>query len=170
MNQDLKNESFTLNNHKNRIMKGLKYLEPIAMNNFENIDSLDYYLNISYRFVNNNPTYMSLKNTNSLKIIKNEDTRRLLRYFYDTMYDGMKNSAESHSDFIQNQCKPFIIKHIPAEVSKFDTMKFDNSIEFNNLVNYQIKYFKNNLKSFKTIDMVIQNLIERTENEIKESK
>ena len=163
INQDLKNESYELSRHKQLSLDAIAYLEPIANNNFKNIDSLDYYLNISYRFVKNNPTYEGLKNTNSLEIFENEDTRRLLRYFYDTIYDGLRNMANSHNNFIETQSKPFIINNIPANPSEIDTMTFSNSIKFNNIVNYQIKYFKNNLKSFETVDSVLNHLIQSTQ-------
>ena len=141
--QDLKNEKFVLTNFKNNIKKDNDHLVSIKYRSeYQNLDSIIFYLNSIFVHYPLNAEYVNLKSSGKLSLITDKSLRHNIVTYYEMnykIYEEMETySRKNYYDYIE----PFISSEFLNDTTLLaDERMVRNKLkdtEFGNLIVSQI--------------------------------
>lgn len=131
---DLKSDLSIIEYYKHNHIGGTKYIKPILGKNFNHLDSLFYYLQTSYDLQEGKGTYINLKYSGKLGIIRNEKIKTLISLYYETYYQGLESLSQTHNKLIFDRIQPYIISNFTYDPSTQELQKELQKDQFLNLM------------------------------------
>lgn len=170
LKKDLKSDLVILQYYKNNHTAGTKYLAPILEKNFNQLDSLSYYLQTTYDLQEGHGTYINLKYSGKLAIIRNEKINTLISLYYETYYQGLESLVQTHHKLVFDRVQPYMIsnlKYDPTDIEMENALQKD---QFLNLIVYQYSTLASNLAVFEKSEKLIKNAIKLIDQELSSKK
>ena len=169
LKQDLKSDLYVLNYHKDKMEAGVNYLQPIYEKNYSSIDSIEAYLNNSFDLQEGNATYINLKYSGKLEILRADTIKRLLTLYYETYYQGLETISESHREFVAYNITPYLIDNMDYDSfpDPKDVRELLKDNKLRNLVKYQLSMFMSNISILEKSENLINRIIARINKELK---
>ncbi len=157
ISSDLKMEKMLLDRYKEHFKKNGNELKDIVYNKKQdNLDSILYYMEVSFVHYKMNSEYINLKYSGKLNLISNDTLRYNLVNFYEGNYTFYDQIAVQHKRFVDGELRGYISKEFPSDTTyiipanlvkeKLKDMKF-------------IGLIKDQISSYKEIDKVIKTSI-----------
>jgi len=143
---DLQTEKYVLKLWKEHLNKSIDYLNEITTDSAHGLDSIPFYLDSEYYHQKINASYINLKFGGNLNTISNDTLKYVLTSFYEAGYDAHDAFSRSHTAFIHNNVRPYILseflinKNNLADVAIVKTKLKDKSLL--NLINSQISAYQ----------------------------
>lgn len=166
LKRDLKSDLFILNYYKDGHVKGKNYLKPILENNLKSVDSLEYYMHLFYNLQEGDATYINLKYSGKLGILKNDEIKRQISLYYETYYQGLENLAETHKKLIYDRTQPYLIKNFKYQADSTDLKSYLKEDEFLKLIEYQYATLESNLNIFDKSENLITSTLKSINTEL----
>ncbi len=163
---DLKTDLYVLNYYKKFHESGLSYLKPILDGNHADIDSLMFYLEAAFDLQEGNATYINLKYSGKLEILKNTEIKSKVLLYYETYYQGLESLANRHQYLVYRQIEPYSIKNLKFNYGTEDLEELLKEDEFLNLVKNQVELLELNLYSFERNETLINAIIALLNDEL----
>lgn len=164
--KDLKSDLVVFNHYKPSFIKGNKYLTPILNNHYNQIDSLELYIQLSFDLQEGGATYNALKFGGKLDLIKNSKVKQLLILYYETYYQGLEKMSKMNYDFTFNSIKPYLIKHLKYHYNSEDLKLLLQRDEFLNLIKAQNDILTYNVSTITKSEQLINKLLEELNKEL----
>ncbi|MBL4703822.1 MAG: hypothetical protein JKY54_04835 [Flavobacteriales bacterium] len=164
--KDLKLELYVLNYYKQSSIKGSNYLKPIIEENYKDLDTLEHYLQIGFDLQEGNATYVNLKYSGKLGILKNQDIKTHLILYYETYYQGLEKISKTNYDFLFNFLKPYFFKKVKYNYTREDILNHLKESEFLNLIKSQNDMLEYNISIIEKSENLINRIIKFLNKEL----
>ncbi|SEA60536.1 DUF6090 family protein [Bizionia paragorgiae] len=169
LKNDLESELYVYNYYKQPFIKSKNYISPILERNFEDVDSLMVYLNSSFDLQERNATYINLKFSGNLEILKNNEIKNRVTLYYETYYQALENMSSWNYDFRLHFLQPYLIKNLKYS-SEEDLLEHLKKDQFLNIVNSQYQLMEYNISSIEKAENLINKTIEEIDRELNKDK
>lgn len=164
--KDLQSDLVVFNHYKPSFIQGNKYLTPILNNHYNQIDSLELYIQLSFDLQEGGATYNALKFGGKLDLLKNSKVKQLLILYYETYYQGLEKMSKMNYDFTFNSIKPYLIKHLKYQYNSEDLKLLLQQDEFLNLIKAQNDILTYNVSTITKSEHLINKLLEELNKEL----
>ncbi len=163
---DLKMEKFIMNYSKNSMSNYVEKLTKISEGELDNVrlDSIVLYLDNEYVHQKINSAYLNMKNGGKLNTINNDSLKNQIVSFYESQYSAFEALSNSHTSFIYNNLRPYILRELPFDLHQMvDKSVVKEKLKdpiLMNLINYQIARF-NQINVYlkpNNLDLLIKNI------------
>lgn len=166
LKQDLESELYVYNFYKEKLIRSNKYLAPILEKNYDQVDSLLFYLNIGFDLQERNATYVNLKFSGKLEILSNQEIKGRMILYYETYYQGLENMSNWNYDFRLNFLHPYTLKELKYNASKEDLLKNLKNDEFLNLIKAQKGLVEYNISTIEKSEALINKILSSINEEL----
>ena len=166
LKKDLESDLYVFNFYKQPLIQAREYLKPVLEENYENIDSLLFYLNTTFDLQEGNATYNNLKFSGKLELLNNHAIKKRVILYYETYYQGIENMSNWNYDFRLHFLKPFMIEKMKYNPDKDDLLESLNKDEFLNLIKSQYQLIEYNISTIEKSENLINNIIKAIDEEL----